>query len=92
MNEFHFENAFPSVPPVVHGRLEKALEEKNMNLNKAKRPVVTLAIVLALLLGLMGMAYAANCTGILDFAKEHKEEVACASVGRRNCFQPDPSP
>lgn len=75
MNDIHFENAFPSVPSVVHLRLEKALEEKNMNLNKAKRPVATLAIVLALLLGLMGMAYAANYTGILDFAKEHKEKV-----------------
>lgn len=67
MNDFHFENAFPSVPPVVHGRLEKALEEKNMNRQYAKRSSVVLAVVMALLLGLMGLAYAATQTGILDY-------------------------
>ncbi len=76
MNEFHFENAFPSVPAAVHLRLEKALEEKNMNLNKAKRPVATLAIVLALLLGLTGMAYAATQTGILEYLVGSEEKAS----------------
>ena len=85
MKEFHFENAFSSVPPVVHGRLEKALEEKNMNLQRAKRPAAVLAMVLALLLGLMGMAYAATQTGILEYLVGNEEK---ASEDLKGSVQP----
>lgn len=74
MNDFYFENAFSAVPDAVHRRLEKALEEKSMKLNKAKKSVAVLVLALALLLGLMGIAYAAAQSGILNFAKEHGEK------------------
>lgn len=78
MNEFHFENAFSSVPPVVHGRLERALEEKNMNRQSAKRSSVVLAVVMALLLGVMGLAYAATQTGILNYLVGGEENASQA--------------
>lgn len=72
-----FESAFPAVPAPIHLQLEKALEEKtNMNLQKTKRPAAVLALALALLLGLMGIAYAAVHTGILDYLVGGKEKAS----------------
>lgn len=92
MSNIRFENAFSSVPAAVHMRLEKALEEKNMNKQYAKRSSVVLAIALALLLGVMGLAYAATQTGILDYLvggdtnatqalKDSVQPVTAAAVG-----------
>ena len=63
-----FESTFPAVPAPVHLQLEKALEEKNqMKMQKTKRSAVVLALAIILLMGLMGIAYAAVHTGILDY-------------------------
>lgn len=78
MNNISFENAFPPVPHFVHGQLEKALEEKNMNMQYAKRSSVVFAVVMALLLGLMGLAYAATQTGVLDYLVGGEENASQA--------------
>ncbi|MBE5782802.1 MAG: DUF4179 domain-containing protein [Clostridiales bacterium] len=81
-----FHTAFPQVPEHVHMRLEKALEEKEtMNGKKARRPAAALALALALLLGLMGIAYAAVHAGILDYLVGGEEQ---ASQGLIDSIQP----
>lgn len=79
MNQIHFENAFPCVPIPVHLRLENALEEKKqMSMHKAKCPAAAMALILALLLGLMGIAYAAAQAGILDYLVGGEEKASQA--------------
>lgn len=82
MKDLHWEKVFPAVPPSVHLRLEKALEGKNqMDRKKMKKPVAALALVIALLLALMGMAYAAVHTGILDYLVGGEERAPDALKG-----------
>ena len=70
MKDRHWETALPVVPPLVHARLEWALEEKtNMKqtTKKVMRPLTAAALAVALLLALTGAAYAAAQLGILDY-------------------------
>lgn len=76
MKRMEWENAFSPVPGAVHLRLEKALEEKNMKVEHAKRPAATAVLVIALLLGLMGIAYATTMTGILDYLVRGEENAS----------------
>ncbi|MBQ6803243.1 MAG: DUF4179 domain-containing protein [Clostridia bacterium] len=79
MKTYDWENAFPAVPAMVHLRLEKALEEKGtMNGKYVRRPAAALALVMALLLALMGVAYAAVNSGILDYLVGGEERASQA--------------
>ncbi len=86
MKAYDWENAFPAVPGMVHQRLESALKEKNeMQARKMKRPMAVLALALVLAAALMGMAYAASRTGILDYLAGGEEK---APDALKNSVQP----
>lgn len=70
MKDRHWETALPAVPPLVHARLERALEEKTkmkQTTKKVMRPLTAAALAVALLLALTGAAYAVAQLGILDY-------------------------
>lgn len=68
MNNNRFDDAFSPVPELVHERFQKALREKNqMKISKTKRSAAVLAVALAIVLALAGVAYAATKLGILDY-------------------------
>lgn len=86
MKTYDWGNAFPAVPESVHLRLEKALEEKeNMNAKRIRKPAAALALVMALLLALMGAAYAAVHSGILEYLVGGEER---ASQALKESIQP----
>lgn len=68
MKDVRFEDAFPSVPPMVHARVDDALREvRDMSMNKA-RPVVAIVFASALALMLIGAALAEILGGgVLDY-------------------------
>lgn len=71
MNELHFENAFSSVPPVVHARIAGTLKEVK-TMKKAK-PIPALLLAAVLVMLLTGAAYAAVQSGVLAFLFRNSE-------------------
>ena len=58
MKDVRFEDAFPSVPPMVHARIEESLQEvRRMNM-KQTRPMVAIILAAVLALALIGAALA----------------------------------
>ena len=85
MKQIPWDGLIADVPFSVHRRIEQALEEKKMmNLPKGKYPA-TLALIIGLLLALMGIAYAAVQTGILDYLVGGEDK---ASEALKGCIQP----
>lgn len=65
MNEYNYDKAFTDVPPVVHTRVLKALQEVK-TVKKAK-PAAALVLAAVLILALAGAAYAAVQSGVLRY-------------------------
>lgn len=79
MNNIRFEDAFPSVPPMVHARVEDTLKEvREMNMKKAK-PMVAIVLAAVLALALIGAALAEILGGgVLEYlfgSKESSDEL-----------------
>ncbi len=74
MKRLPLENAYPPVPDVVHDRIEHTLKEiEHMNVYKKTRPVLRVVLVLAVVVLLLGAAYAATQTKILDFLFQYTD-------------------
>lgn len=70
MKKWDWENVFPAVPTAVHNQLEQALAKKKAQRSPAPkplRPLAALALALAALLALSGVAYAASQLGLWDY-------------------------
>lgn len=65
MKDVRFEDAFPSVPPMVHARVEDALRE--VKTVKQAKPISALVLAAVILMALASAAYAAARSSVLDF-------------------------